>query len=179
MSEATAPESNAARRAPRWMRNLLIVSLGLNLLTIGVIASAAWHMRHGPPFGTQGRLTSFINSLPEARAATVRGMVEDARATLRPLRQQSREARAEADNIFVADPFDKQKYSAAQQRVLESELQVRRAYQQLTAEVAGRLTAQERAAYLKWREQGWRKGRPLADSATEKSARERADRTTP
>ena len=179
MSEPAAPVSDAERRAPRWMRNLLIVSLGLNLLTIGVIASAAWHMRHGPPFGGPGRLVSFVNNLPEKRAATVREMVEDARSSIRPLRQQSRQARVEAAKLFVADPFDKEQYAAAEQRLLEAELQVRRAYRQLVADVGSQLTAEERAAYLKWREEGWRRGRPSSDRETGKSSGESAERSTP
>jgi len=155
MSEPAAPPPKVERQAPRWMRNLLIVSLGLNLLTVGLIASAAWHMRHAPAFGIQGRLSTFVENLPAERSAALRGTVEQARPSLRPLRQEARKARREAADLFVADPFDKEKYIAAQERLLEAELRVRRAHLQLITTVAGQLTLEERKALLKWREQRW------------------------
>lgn len=160
MSETAAPPSKPGREAPRWMRVLLVVSLGLNLLTVGLIASAVWHMRHMAGFGVPGRLSVFVENLPADRAAALRTIVNDARPSLRPLRQAAWQARREAARLFVAEPFDREKYAAAQARLFELELQVRRAHLQVITDVASQLTADERKAYLRWRGHRWRRALP-------------------
>ncbi len=178
MSEP-APPSTVERQAPRWMRILLIVSLGLNLLTVGLIASAAWHIRQAGGFVIHGRLSTFVDNLPAERAAVLRSIVDDRRSSVRPLRQEAREKRREATELFIADSFDKEKYAAAQDRLLEAELRVRRAHLKVLTEVASQMTVDERRAYLKWREQGWRRGPSKGDRDAGAQNQLPAERKTP
>ena len=151
MNEA---ERDAAtrRRAPRWMWIALILSLGLNLLVAGVVASAAWHMRGDWDGGPGGRTSAFLNTLPPERAEALRQVLENSRKTLRPLRQESRQIRTEAARLFAAEPLDKEAIAAAQARLNDTDLKIRQAYGQLMTDLAEKMTADERRAFIEWRE---------------------------
>jgi uncharacterized membrane protein len=136
------------------MWTALVLSVALNLLIIGLTASAAWHMRHGAAadaFAMHGRLASFVSTLPRERKEALRETINAAQPTLRPLRQDASRARREAASVFVAEPFDKVQFANAQSRVFEAELKLRRAQFDLMTEIAGQLTAEEKQAFLKWR----------------------------
>lgn len=158
MSETVPSETGPQGRTPRWMWIALIVSLGLNLLVAGVVASAAWHLRGGG-FGHGGRITGFIETLPPERSQVLRQIVENSRQTIRPLRQEMRQERREAARLFAAEPLDSQALSGAGARLADLEMRLRQAYGQLMTELADKMTAEERRAFIEWREsrrRGWR-----------------------
>lgn len=156
---AAAPPPRASRRT----RYALIASLALNLLFVGTIGGSIWAFRHHAPWamsGVNAHLLGFTATLPADRKYAVWQATREERRALRPLRKEVRAARAEARQALLAQPFDKQKFSAAQMRVLEAEVVARRAAHQLFIAVADVLTPEERAAFARWRPPpGWRSKR--------------------
>src|SRR5690606_90687 len=102
MSEAERSEASE-RRAPRWMWVVLVASLGLDLLVGGAGASAAWHFHIR---GFQGRLSGYLDTLPPQRSGTLKGIIAQSRESLQPLREEIRQARREAAQLFAAEPLD-------------------------------------------------------------------------
>lgn len=139
-----------------WSRILLIASIALNALLIGVIVRGLWIARTNLALSggaAEASIPSFLNSLPQERREELRRGTDltERPAGIRPLRMEVRRARAETTRAFLADPFDKQAFVAAQERLLESETNLRRAIHDILPELGERLTATERRAYLNWR----------------------------
>ncbi len=140
----------------RWPRYLLIASLAINALLIGVIIRGLWIARANFALGggaIEAAIPAFVATLPQPRREELRRGIPQDRpvAVLRPLRMEVRRARADAARAFLADPFDKQAFIAAQDRLFESENNLRRAIQKMLPELGERLTPAERRAYLNWR----------------------------
>ena len=160
MSEAQRSTNATERRAPRWMWVALILSLGLNLLVIGAVASAAWHFRsHATNF--QGRLMAYLETLPPERTSTLKGIVERHQPNLRPIRQEIRQIRREAAELFAADPLDKDALATTHARLMDAEVRIRQGYAQFMTELAENMTAEERRGFIAWRE---KHRRPRRDS---------------
>jgi len=151
MSKAERSEAASGRRAPRWMWAVLIASLGLNLLVAGIVASAAWHFQGGATHS--GRLSAYLETLPPQRSEALQSIRERFQPTLRPLRQEIRDTRREAAQLFAADPLDKQALVATHQRLMDAEVRIRQSYAQLMTELAENMTPEERRAFVEWREQ--------------------------
>lgn len=149
MTVAAAP---APRR--RWAKVLLIVSLALNALLAGMIVRALWGYRANLALtggSIEAALPAFVATLPaDRRDALRRAAPPDRPGTLRPLRMDVRRARAEASRAFLADPFDKPAFVAAQTRLFEAESRLRLSIQRMLPEIGERMTAGERRAYLNW-----------------------------
>jgi uncharacterized membrane protein len=160
MSESSPAPAVTGPRAPRWLWIALIASLALNFLVLGVVARSMWH--HPPPGGdriaTIG-LVGYVRSLPAERREELRRIMEQERPRLRPLRQELRQLRGELMEILRTDPLDKVRLTAAQTRILDSEIEMRRIINQTVATVAERMTPEERRALASWRD-GWRGGGP-------------------
>ena len=173
MSEPVQPAVSVERRSPRWMRAVLVISLALNLLTIGIIASAAWHLHHGDGRGPgmMGRLFSFVDTLPADRAEKLRAVIREARPAIQPLRRDVWRARREVADLFEANQFDKDQYAAAHQRVLDAEVAMRRGQFAFMTTLAGAMTAEERQGFAKLRRPPPRRG---GEEAAEKEASEPA-----
>ncbi len=149
----------------RWPRYLLIASLAFNALLIGVIIRGVWIARANFAMAggaVEASIPAFVNTLPQQRREELRraSLPERPIAVLRPLRMELRRARADAARAFLADPFDKPAFIAAQDRLFEAEDNLRRTTQKLLPELGERLTPAERRAYLNWRGHGGdRRGR--------------------
>jgi uncharacterized membrane protein len=144
-----APAGGTSRR----LRYGLIASLALNLLFVGTIGGSIWAFRHHAPWsmgGVNAHLLGFTSTLPADRKFAVWQATREERRALRPLRKEVRVARAEARRVLQTQPFDKQKFSAAQMRVLDAEVTARRAAHQLFIGVAAVLSPQEREAFARW-----------------------------
>jgi Spy/CpxP family protein refolding chaperone len=142
----------APRERSRWIYAGLIASLALNLLFIGGLAKAFWHHRHGGGRHGDGGLMGFVHKLPADRQAVVRGDIEAARALIRPMRQSVRDAWAETNAVLTAEPFDKDKYKAAVDKLTEAEGKIRAAIASSLVETAAKLTPEERKRMQSWRE---------------------------
>jgi uncharacterized membrane protein len=169
MTDATAgpPPSPlaTARPARRWPKYLLIASLALNALLIGAVLRSAWLVRANIAVtggGVDSGLPAFVNTLPPHRREELgRGGQAERPGALRPLRMEVRRARADAARAFVADPFDRAAFVAAQERLSEAESRLRLTVQRALPDIAERMTAAERRNYLAWRRHhafGFRRG---------------------
>lgn len=159
MSEVE-PVVAPARSWPRWLWLVLIASLAANLFVVGAFTRALWPGRyataHHGPGGFFGNLAAYTRTLPEERRMAVRqGLGRDqVQQKLKPLRVEVRSARQEAARLFKAQPFERTAFLAAEGRVQESEARLRQAIIQLAVEMASRMTADERAGFLQWRDAG-------------------------
>lgn len=157
MTDAAVPAPTPKRR--RWIWAFLIVSLAINALLVGVIARGLWSARANVMMsggGIEAALPAFVDTLPTQRRDELRrSSLTQRPGALRPLRVEVRRARMEAYRAFIADPFDKSAFVAAQSRLFEAEGNLRMTVQRMLPEIGERLTAQERRAYLNWRGGGW------------------------
>lgn len=159
------------RRAPRWIVVTLVASLALNVLALGMVAAAAFHLRHQFAFGevAASGFARFVNRLPETRRAEVQALIEPRRAEVRVLRRAAHEARRKVRQLFVAEPFDAAAFRSAHNAMLAAETRVREQSQGLFPDIAERLSADERRMLASWRErrrqmrEGWRERRHNAD----------------
>lgn len=146
----------ARRHLPRWVWVVLIASLAANLFVIGVVARTFWPSRYASAShgGILGNLMAYTRTLPEDRRAVVRQGLGKERPlqSMRPLREELRSSRREAARLFKADPFDREAFLAAEARVQATEARIREAAVRAAVDIVGRMTADERAGFLKWRE---------------------------
>lgn len=152
MSEAVETPAPRAR-TPRWIIVALVVSLALNLLIIGALAGALLR------FTGAGRLMAqpgnnalgFIASLPpERRRELVSRLTEPPQQVMMLRREMRQAARARAEAI-AAEPFDRQRLVAAQQRFIEAETRLRTRLGEIMVEAAQNMTPDERRRFSRWR----------------------------
>lgn len=154
MSDAGTPKASSARRAPRWMQVALVLSLALNLVIIGSVAGAVWRFRKPPPWASAvtPNLLGYASSLPAQRRKQMWDATTQERSHIRPFRREVRAARDETVKTLTAEPYDRQKFLAAQARQAEAESRARQAVQDLYVKIADSLTPEERHAFPRWRE---------------------------
>jgi uncharacterized membrane protein len=162
-------EPTAVRAGGGWKRWLLVASLAFNVLVIGAMAGRAFINRHGPIAnlaGSGGTLTAFTQQLPMERRREIWATLKDDRVELRALRTKAREARADVRAALTAEPYDAARFKAAQDRLLDAEITVRRASQQVFERIAQGLSKEERVLFArhlaaegqKGGHRGWRRG---------------------
>jgi uncharacterized membrane protein len=148
-------ETRVVRRVPKWLLAVLVISLLINGLVVGAIASR-WQSMHAatPALGSSSnaQLYGFAVTLPAERRQEVWKTVEGDRAAIRPLRQTVHAARDEARKILLAEPFDATGYAAAQKRLFDAEQEMRLRALDVIQAIAQQLTPNERAAFARWEE---------------------------
>jgi len=148
-------ETRVVRRVPKWLLAVLVISLLINGLVVGAIASR-WQSMHSamPALGSSSnaQLYGFAVTLPTERRQEVWKTVEDDRAAIRPLRQSVHAARDEARKILLAEPFDAASYATAQKRLFDAEQEMRLRALDVIQAIAQQLTPKERAAFARWEE---------------------------
>ena len=143
---------------------LLIASLAVNFLVFGLAAGAMWKFRGPPPLaGVTPNLLGYASTLPSDRRKALWDETEAERQHLRPFRREVRAAREETIKALVAEPFDREKFVAAQEQQSEAEQRARQAVQDLFAKIAAGLTPEERRAFPRWREHRRPPGQNLLD----------------
>lgn len=148
-------DARAARRIPMWLLAVLVVSLLLNGLVVGAVASRWKAMHAGPPVlgsSSNAQLFGFAVTLPEERRREIWKSVETDREAMRPLRQAVFVARDEARKTLLAEPFDVDRYAAAQKHLFDAEQQMRLRAIDVVQAIAKQLTPNERAAFARWEE---------------------------
>lgn len=149
-------DTRPARQTSRWLIPVLAVSLLLNGLVVGVMASRWLSVRAAPPsFGSadSAHLFGLAVTLPPERYREIRSFAENERAAMRPLRQKRWELRDEVRNALTTNPFDLTRFSAAQQRLFDAEQQTRLGTLKVVETIVQRLTPEERAALAQWESQ--------------------------
>lgn len=182
MKAAVSPEAPstqiARRRWPRWMGVALVASLGLNLLIVGALAAAALRHRFSPPpHIRQATVLDFTRTLPGERRRALFEATNAERMTIRPFRAEIRRARAESRAALQAEPFDAERFKAAQEHVLAAETRARTAAQALIHAIVVKMSPQERAELAKWQhaaERPWRRRGPAPGETSDD-----ADTSTP
>lgn len=134
----------------------LIVSLSLNALFIGGLASALLRHRgeHSGGNAGFGGLGAYVQTLPPARSQAISSRIADKRQENGPLRREVRQVREESLAALAAQPFEKDRFVTAQTRLIEAEHLLRLAQRDMLAEMAGALTPDERRAFIQWRGRG-------------------------
>lgn len=164
MTDTRPPETGRsharARGWSRWRNVLLVVSLAINLLILGFVATAGF--RHGwrpVHSAAQATILSFARTLPSERRGEIWTSIRSERHALRPYWRELRQARAAVRAALTAEPFDLARYRASHDHLLDAEVKVRKAAHSLYEIVATRLTADERRAFAHWQqsaERPWR-----------------------
>ena len=154
MTEAGSSKAPVVRRAPRWLLVVLFASLAVNLVIVGSVAGAVWRHR-GPPAWAGlviPNLLGYASTFPPERRRQIWELTRDERSRIRPFRREVRAAREETIKALVAEPFDRQRFLAAQAKQAEAENRARVAVQDLYLKIADNLTADERQAFAHWRD---------------------------
>lgn len=164
MTEARpSPEAPVARS--RWKGWLLFVSLALNLLFVGIVGAVVVRNVFSPPlrWGEPANIVSFTRGLPEERRRAIWLETAAERQALRPFRAEIRKRRADVRAELTSSTFDDARFRSAQERLLEAELQARKAALSLQTSVARHLTSEERHRFAQWHRMGerphWRRWR--------------------
>lgn len=125
----------------------LVASLGLNLLVVGIVAGVGYSARHAG--GMRGSdlgpaMLRYSAGLPAERRAQVRAGLEAERDKIKPLRDEVRQARREAGEALMREPFEPARFRAAQARLMEAETNLRRVGLDVFTDMASKLTGEER-----------------------------------
>jgi len=144
-------------RPARWMMPVLVGSLALNLIVIGAIASLLWRSHADSSSTPLGRrvvpnIVGYAVTLPPERVGDLERLTKDEWQKVRPLRRALMDARADAIKALTAEPFDKERFLAAQARLVAADQASRDAAFKLHTAISINLTPEERRGFLRWRE---------------------------
>lgn len=96
------------RRIPRWITIALVLSLGANILIVGMMAGAAFH-GPGPDrraFGGPNDFGNLARALPNHHQDALREHLRERREDLRAERAEMRGLLGQLQNALTAEPFD-------------------------------------------------------------------------
>jgi uncharacterized membrane protein len=143
----------------------LLASLALNLLIVGWVAGAVWRFRKPPVWAgaITPNLLGYASTLAPERRKQLWDATAQERHQVRPFRREVRTAREETIKALIAEPFEKQRFHAAQVRQAELENSAREAVRNLYVKLAEELTPEERRAFPRWREHRRPPGHNLLD----------------
>ena len=104
------------RKAPRWMKIVLVLSLMLNVVAIGAVGARAWMVhKHGHGGFAMHALGihSFLRKLPSERRDKLRDQFKEGRKALRGQRHSFIGPLKELANALSAPQFDQARLDAA------------------------------------------------------------------
>ncbi len=140
------PPPSQTRPPRRWLRWLLVASLGLNLLLLGLAAGA---VLRGPPdrFGAGPALGYYAHALPDPYRRDLGRELRASRGDWAPTRDALRDQRLAFAAALTADPYDQDRVEAllAEEQTFASSLGAR-ARNLLAAQIA-RMDPEARAAF--------------------------------
>ncbi len=146
MADTTSPRPTSPGPRRRWRTWLLIVSLGLNLAVVGMVAGI---ILRGPPDRAMSgpALWSYARALPEPYRDDLRRALRESRGDWAPSRDALRNQRQALASALVAEPYDPGRVTG----LLEEELLLgadlgRRSMTLLAAQIA-RMSPGDRAAF--------------------------------
>jgi uncharacterized membrane protein len=145
------------QRGSRWLMPVLIGSLALNLIVIGAAGSAFLRGHLAPSEAHLGRrvfptVLGYAVTLPPERVRELEQLTRQEWQRVRPLRRAVVDAREEVARALSAEPFDPERFLAAQTRLAEADQASRAAAFKLHNAIAVNLTPEERRGFPRWRE---------------------------
>lgn len=159
MSDAN--DTPAPRRRP-WLKIGLIVSLSLNLLFLGLVASAAWMFWSGgagmgPHAAFAHAVGLTLRKLPEERREKAATSVKTHREALKPLRKKMRAARRSVAEAVKAEPYSEEKLRNALAAMAATHSKIRQSMQEVAIALMAHLNQAERAKFLHYlKKSRWR-----------------------
>jgi uncharacterized membrane protein len=141
-------------RLSRWVMPVLFGSLALNLIVIGAAGSLLWRGRLEP---VSGRVIPSVlgyaaTTLPPERIDQLEQQTKEEREKVRPVRRALVQAREEWAKALSAEPFDRDRFLAAQARLVEADEKSRKAAFKLHVAIGLNLTPEERQGFASWRQ---------------------------
>ncbi len=143
----------------RWLWPLLIVSLGLNLLFVGLVAGRMWMHGGGPGVRHRvftGAVESLMKDLPDAKRQHAGELLKRHRSTVRQLKKQLREQRRVAKDAVLTEPYDEVKVGEAFARFRELRTGQHQSMHTMLGELLKGLTLKEREQLLNHIRAGFR-----------------------
>lgn len=167
MTDAAPSAANTApavrTRTPRWLLVVLVLSLAANALVLGIMLRSFWHLRSAAAMSVDGLPSTFgtyVRQLPPHRQEELRRDLGEGRARVFALRRELRQARQEAAQRFVAEPFDKVSFAESLAKIRVAESNLRELMQSRMPDIAAGMSLEERRAFLRWWERrGGMRGR--------------------
>ncbi len=133
-----------------WMRWALGLSLGVNLLVVGVVAGAAYRFDgpHGGPSGNMRNFgTPYIAALEKDRRREIFKQLRQTRTDAPMTREARRGLYDEAVDAIRAEPFDLDRVTAVLDKQRNASMGVQQAAQAAWLAEIAEMTAPARAAY--------------------------------
>lgn len=166
--DVIADESRATSGQKRWVRAVLVISLGLNLLVIGAVGSA-FLFRDGPPRhareGERAIAAPYIGAFERADKREMRREMRKRLAGHKQTRAANAKDYAEFLSVLRADPYDDKEAKRILERQMARTLDIQKVGREIALQRIGAMTAQERAAYALRVEEVLQRGRPLTRGA--------------
>ncbi len=152
--------STGAPRKRRWLIPLVIVSVGLNLLFVGLVAGRMWAGFHGPP-GSPHRIVTravekFSAKLRGPQKKHARELLDRQREGNKALGKKLRKARKDAKAAALAVTYDEGKLAAALKRLREIRTSQHQAMHEMVLELLKDLSLEERKILLRYVRAGFR-----------------------
>jgi uncharacterized membrane protein len=148
----TVEVNQPAPRRSRLLYGGLIASLALNLLFVGLFATAAWEHQYEHPKTSEPGLLGFVKELAPDRQGVVRDEITAARESMKELRATVRKSWLDTNALLTAEPFDKAKFKASLAELADIEVKYKAALNNAMAETAEKLAPDERKLLKSWRE---------------------------
>jgi uncharacterized membrane protein len=153
---------------PRWAMLLLVASLAFNVMIVGLVAGAVWRAGGigglGAPRNAGGSNMGYVFSLPTERRDQLLSRAGSLRQQVMPMRREVRQAARARNEALLAEPFDRDRFLAAQAQLIEAEGRMRMVMSRMLADAAAGMTPEERRAFAHWRGGGGRRGGMMPDS---------------
>ena len=145
-----------ARKAPRWMKVLLVISLALNLLVFGAIgARLVFGPAFGPPRGLGAPGVMFMEgrrmmrNLPPERRQALRSIIGMHRMELRKHRQKIARARARLARQLAQDKLDMASYKAELVKMQQAETEGYEMVMRMRADFLNAMNKSERQRFAR------------------------------
>ena len=137
-------ERDVQVRSPRWMRIALVLSVALNMLIVGFVAGAAWKFRHGGGFHPDFVIEKMAARQSEPVRTQMLKVWRETRERARVLRREARDARRKLGDVLRAETFDRAAFEAEKAVAMTKWTELRALRAGALADVAERLSAEDR-----------------------------------
>lgn len=144
------------QKSPRWMRILLVLSLGLNLLIIGGIVGTTLHRE--PSGHAERALGPFARAFEDEHRDAFRARLKDRAEPLRQNRSEARKAFKTLLGTLRAETFDVAAFQDAVARQVKELSAFQTIGQDALAEQLSAMSLDERRAFADRLEKGFRRG---------------------